>query len=92
MEWRLFLHGVSFLSYRQLMMIIQTLGRFLPKGLPPPRQGMVEKAQESKEFIENMDYRAFLELMAFFYSNEFMFMFLVVMGYLFWKRANSGGK
>ena len=53
---------------------------------------MVEKAQESKEFIENMDYRAFLELMAFFYSDEFMFMFLVIMGYLFWKRANSGGK
>ncbi len=65
----------------------QQFGRWTqPEDLPTPRRGMVEKAQESRELIESMDYQAFLELLAFLSSGEFMFYFLVVMGYLFWRK------
>ena len=43
------------------------------------------KAKRAYEEAHNVDVHALREILAFFYSNEFMFMFLVVMGLIFYK-------
>ena len=52
----------------------------------PPRPGRVEEAQQAREFIESMDIHGLREILAFLSSSEFMFMFLVVMAYFFYKK------
>ena len=57
-----------------------------PKVLPPLSNYRIQQAQESLQAAYEVDVHALREILAFLYSSEFLFMFLMVMAYLFWKR------
>ena len=60
-----------------------------PKVLPPVSNYRIQQAQESLQAAYEMDVHALREILAFLYSGEFLFMFLVVMVYFYYKASRK---